>query len=264
MTTPSVVLAIGGFDGSGGAGNLADVRAIQLNGGYPCAIVTAVTAQNTMRVDRIEPVSTDLVRQQFTSVVDDFQIGAIKIGLLPNVECVETLIECLESERLNCPIVVDPVLRATSGNRLMDEKAVEALLQGLILLATLITPNAAEASELTNRPISNLSDAIAAGNQLVRTGCENVLVKGGHLERDKGTDAWCYHEGYEVIEPEKRQEGTVRGTGCMLASAIACNLGQGRSMRDAIMVSKAFVSHVISEGQKIGKGTPLTTVGIGD
>ncbi|MCY4130919.1 MAG: bifunctional hydroxymethylpyrimidine kinase/phosphomethylpyrimidine kinase [Gammaproteobacteria bacterium] len=264
MTIPTVVLAIGGFDGSGGAGNLADVRAIQLSGGYPCAIVTALTAQNTLRVDRIERVSTELIRRQFRCLVDDFQIGAIKIGLLPSVACVETLIECLESEKLNCPIVLDPVMRATSGDALADVEAIEVLLQGLVPLTTLITPNIAEASKLTNRSIDHLADAIASGNQLLRMGCQNVLVKGGHFERDKGTDIWCYQEGYEVFEPRERQEGTVRGTGCMFASAIACHLGQGKSVRDAITVSKALVSHVISEGQSFGQGTPVTTLGIKD
>ena len=262
MTTPSVVLAIGGFDGSGGAGTLADARAIQQNGGYPCAIVTAVTAQNTMRVDRIEPVSTELIRRQFKCVVADFQIDAIKIGLLPSATCVETLIECLESAKLNCPIVLDPVMQATSGDQLMDEKAIDALLQGLVPLTTLITPNVAETSNLTNRSVNDLNDAIASGSRLVRMGCQNVLVKGGHLERDKGTDVWCYQEGYEVFEPVERQEGTVRGTGCMLASALACNLGQGKSMRDAILFSKRFVSQAISERQPLGQGTPITTTGI--
>lgn len=262
MTTPSVVLAIGGFDGSGGAGTLADARAIQQNGGYPCAIVTAITAQNTMRVDRVEPVSAELVRRQFTCVVDDFQIDAIKIGLLPSAECVRTLTECLGSAKLKCPIIVDPVTHATSGDPLVDDEVSTALMQRLIPLTTLITPNADETSKLTNRSIRHVADAIASGNQLVRMGCQNVLVKGGHLEQDRGTDVWCYQEGCEAFEPEERQDGTVRGTGCMLASAIACNLGQGKSMRDAILFSKAYVSHAISEGQSLGQGTPITTAGI--
>lgn len=262
MTRPSVVLAIGGFDGSGGAGTLADARAIQLNGGYPCTIVTAITAQNTMRVDQIEPVSRDSIRAQLVCLVDDFRVDAIKIGLLPNVACVETVIECLRIEEFNCPIVLDPVMRATSGRLLADHGAIDQLLHGLVPLTTLITPNIEEASKLTNRAINNLTDAIAAGNQLVRMGCQNVLVKGGHLQFDKGTDVWCYQAGYEEFEPSKRQEGSVRGTGCMLSSAIACHLARGRSMRDAILSSKAFVSHVISVRHGLGSGTPLTTVGI--
>ena len=262
MTRPSVILAIGGFDGSGGAGTLADARAIQLNGGYPCTIVTAITAQNTLRVDQIEPVSSDSIRTQLMCLADDFRIDAIKIGLLPSVDCVETLIECLRTEEFNCPIVLDPVMRATSGGQLADHGAIDRLLHGLVPLATLITPNLDEASKLASRTINNLTDAIAAGNQLVRMGCQNVLVKGGHLEIDKGTDVWCCQSGYEVFEAVKREDGTVRGTGCMLSSAIACYLGHGLSMRDAILSSKTFVSHAISVRYSLGSGTPLTTAGI--
>lgn len=262
MTPPSIVLAIGGFDGSGGAGTLADARAIQLNGGYPCALVTAITAQNTTRVEHIEPVSAELIRRQMQCIVDDFRIDAIKIGLLPSVECVETLVDCLTDERLNCPVVVDPVMCATSGAKLIDERALDALVQDLIPLATLVTPNVAEASMLTNRSINNLMDAIAAGNQLMGMACPNVLVKGGHLADDRGTDVWCHVDGFEEFEATELQEGTVRGTGCMLSSAIACHLSQGKSMRDAIRLSKEFVNHAISDRTNLGHGTPLTTAGI--
>ena len=262
MTRPSVVLAIGGFDGSGGAGTLADARAIQLNGGFPCAIVTAITAQNTTRVDVVEPVPAALIRRQLTCLVDDFQIDAIKIGLLPNRPCVETLIECLSTDGLDCPIVVDPVMRATSGSNLTDQEAMNVVVNGLLPLTTLFTPNTEEASKLTNRSINTLAEAIEAGSQLVRMGCRNVLIKGGHLGIDKGTDVWCFNGGYEIFEPVKREEGSVRGTGCTLSSTLACCLAQGRSIRDAIVSSKEFINEVISDAYALGQGTPLTTVGI--
>ena len=262
MTTPSVVLAIGGFDGSGGAGSLADARAIQLNGGYPCAIVTAITAQNTTRVDHIEPVSTQFLSRQFQCVVDDFQIDAIKIGLLPNVECIETLIQYLGSGGLDCPVVVDPVMRATSGTQLAESDVKDALIKRLLPLTTLITPNIAEASELTDRSIGSLDDAVESARQLLNMGCEHVLVKGGHLDVHKGTDVWCHREGSETFEPVERQDGTVRGTGCMLSSALACRLSQGKSVREAILSSKSFVERAIADRQPLGHGTPLTTLGI--
>ena len=264
MTAPSVVLAIGGFDSSGGAGTLADARAIQLNGGYPCAVVTAVTAQNTTNVEHIAPLSTESLRHQFRCVIEDFQVDAIKIGLIPSFECVRTLVQCISENQLNCPMVIDPVMCATSGTQLVDDDVMDTLIESLIPLTTLITPNIDEASNLTNRPIESLDDAIESGRQLLDIGCENVLVKGGHLDVDKGTDAWCYEGGFETFEPVERQGGTVRGTGCMLSSAIACQLSQGKSMRDAILASKAFVSRAISERQTLGKGTPLTTVSIQD
>ena len=264
MTLPSVVLAIGGFDGSGGAGTLADARAIQLNGAYPCSVVTAITAQNTTRVDQVEPVSNELLRRQFACLVDDLQIDAIKIGLLPSLACVRTVIDWLSTGQLDCPIVVDPVMSATSGDQLVDEQATDALIEGLVPISTLITPNVDETRRLTNQFIDNIEDMIEAGNQLVRMGCQNVLVKGGHLDVKKGTDVWCYKEGYEVFEPIDRHQGTVRGTGCMLSSAIACYLGQGDSLREAIQAAKTFVSQAISEQYSFGSGTPLTTVGIRD
>ncbi len=262
MSAPSIVLAIGGFDGSGGAGTLADARAIQLNGGYPCAIVTAITAQNSERVDRVHAVSAELIRSQLTSLVDDFHIASIKIGLIPSAEIVETLLETLNSGRLDCPIVIDPVTHSTSGSRLADQRAIDALFTDLVPLATLITPNIAEARDLTNTSIQNLEDAIVAGRQILELGCEHVLVKGGHLDIHRGTDIWCYREGNESIEPTELLEGTVRGTGCMLASAIASYLAQGHSMREAITSSKKFVSRVISECHQFGHGTPMTVAGI--
>ena len=262
MTPPSVVLTIGGFDGSGGAGTLADARAIQLNGGYPCAIVTAVTAQNTKYVERVQPVSSELLRHQLHCVVDDFAIDAIKIGLLPNVECVDTVTQHLGTGRLRCPVVVDPVMCATSGTRLIDDDVLDGLMDRLVPLATLMTPNIAEAGTLTNRSIKTIEDAVEAGRQLVDMGCKNVLVKGGHLDADRGTDVWCYDEGFETFEPAARLEHTVRGTGCMLSSSIACNLAQAKSMREAILSSKEFVLRAISNRYSLGQGTPLTTLGI--
>ena len=207
MTPPPVVLAISGFDGSGGAGTLADARAIQLNGGYPCTVVTAITAQNTIRVDRVQPVAPEFVRSQLDCIADDFEIAAIKVGLLPNPACVETLIECFDARRLNCPIVLDPVIHSSSGSRLSDEEAVGALVQLLLPRATLITPNIDEASNLSNVHIRDLEHVIHAGRQLVHMGCQQVLVKGGHLDDRKGTDVLCYREGHEIFEPDERREG---------------------------------------------------------
>ena len=262
MTPPSVVLTIGGFDGSGGAGTLADARAIQLNGGYSCAIVTAITAQNTTSVDHIEPVSPALIRRQLQCVVDDFQIDAIKIGLLPTVECVDTLTRHLGAGRLRCPVVIDPVMVSTSGGRLIKDDVLDALMNRLIPLTTLMTPNIAEAGELTNRSIRTVEEAVEVGRQLVYMGCEQVLVKGGHLDVDRGTDVWCHVAGFETFEPSELHVGTVRGTGCMLASAIACYLAQGKPMREAILSSKAFVNRAIANRHSLGKGTALTAVGI--
>ena len=262
MARPSVVLAIGGFDGSGGAGTLADARAIQLNGCFPCAIVTAITAQNTTRVDKVETVPANLIRRQLMCLVDDFQIDAIKIGLLPNSATVKTLIECFSTGAIDCPIVVDPVMHATSGGKLADSEAIGAVVDGLLPLTTLFTPNSEEASRLTNRSVDSLADAITAGAQLVDMGCRNVLLKGGHLDIDKGSDVWCFDRGYEVFEPIRREEGTVRGTGCMLSSALACHLGKERSVRNAIISSKAFINEVFTKQHSIGNGTPLTTAGI--
>ncbi|MCY4095228.1 MAG: bifunctional hydroxymethylpyrimidine kinase/phosphomethylpyrimidine kinase [Gammaproteobacteria bacterium] len=262
MTPPSVVLTIGGFDGSGGAGTLADARAIQLNGGYSCAIVTAITAQNTTSVDHIEPVSPALIRRQLQCVVEDFQIDAIKIGMLPTVECVDTLTRYLGAGGFRCPVVVDPVMCATSGGQLINDDVLGALIDRLVPLTTLITPNVAEAGELTNRLIKTIEQAVEAGRQLVRMGCKHVLVKGGHLDVDRGTDVWCHEDGFETFEPTEVQDGTVRGTGCMLSSAIACYLAQGRPMREAILSSKAFVNRAIANRHSLGKGTALTAVGI--
>ena len=262
MSAPVVILAVGGVDGSGGAGTLADARAIQLNGGYPCTVVTAVTAQNTVGVDRVEPLSSDLIRDQLQALTRDFQISAIKVGLLPSLESVEAVVDTLHELSFDGPIVVDPVSFASSGHQLAESTAVAASVEKLLPRATLITPNVEETNVLANSTIFDIESAIDAGKCLLELGCEHVIVKGGHQKDEVGSDVWCHSDGFEIFKPRTRYEGTVRGTGCMFASAIACHLGQGRTMRDAIERAKVFISEVFAAGEQLGKGTPLTTAGI--
>ena len=262
MLNPPVVLVIAGFDGSGGAGIQADTRAIHLSGCYACSVVTAVTAQNTLAVRHVETLPAKSIHEQLNAIFDDFQVRAIKMGLLPSSETIETVVSVLDERQSSCPVVVDPVLGSTSGRLFLEIDARNMLLTQIFPISTLVTPNTAEAEILSNKHVKYVDDAIVSGNQLLKTGCKNVLVTGGHLEADVGTDVWIHKDGYEVFEARERHDGTVRGTGCMLSSAIACHLANGVSVRDAILSARTFIVEALGCRRSIGQGTPISTIGM--
>ena len=261
-TSPPVVLAIAGFDGSGGAGIHADVRAINLNGGYACTVVTAITAQNSRDVLHVEPVPPRVVRSQLDAIFTDFDVAAIKIGLMPSVAVIETVIAAIEENDVWCPIVVDPVLEASAGKSLVDTDVADSLVERLFRIANFITPNIHETSTFAKKAIESLEDAVAAGCELFALGPEYVLITGGHLESEIATDILIGEETVDYFRPEHLAEGTVRGTGCMFSSALAANLAKKIDAYHATINAKTFISRVLNNSSDIGKGTPLTTYGI--
>jgi hydroxymethylpyrimidine/phosphomethylpyrimidine kinase len=251
------VLTIAGSDSGGGAGIQADLKSIAANGCYGMSVITALTAQNTKGVFGIYPVPVDFVQQQLQVVLSDIGSNAIKIGMLFSSELIEMIASELQAH-LAKNIVLDPVMVATSGDKLLKDEAVEALRTHLIPLAHLITPNLPEASVLLGREITTLGELKGAAVELSELGCPNVLIKGGHLEEGDCDDLLYLAETGEVCTyPVKRIEtNNNHGTGCTLSSAIAAGLAKGLSVEEAVAAGKEYITGAIRSGAdyKIGGG----------
>lgn len=251
------VLTIAGSDSGGGAGIQADLKAISANGCYGMSVITALTAQNTMGVAAIHPVPVDFVKEQIHAVLKDIGSDAIKIGMLFSPELIEMIaVELKELATGN--IVLDPVMVATSGDKLLKDDAVAALKDSLIPIANIITPNLPEASVLLGREITSSEAMREAAEELGDLGCKNVLIKGGHLEEGPSDDLLYMAGSGEVrtYPVERIETNNTHGTGCTLSSAIAAGLAKGMSMEAAVAEGKDYITGAIRSGAKftIGSG----------
>ena len=243
------VLTIAGSDSGGGAGIQADLKTIAANGCYGMSVITALTAQNTLGVTGIHAVPVDFVAAQMEAVLSDIGVDAVKIGMLFSPELIRAVAEKLRQFNIRT-IVLDPVMVAQSGDKLLQDEAVEALKEHLIPLAELITPNLPETSVLLGREIFTTSDIEGAAIELAAMGCANVLIKGGHLEGGDSDD--CLYLGAErriVTLPGKRVvTNNNHGTGCTLSSAIASFIARGASVEDAVRHAKEYITGAIQAG----------------
>ncbi len=257
MKTYRRVLTIAGSDSGGGAGIQADLKTFAANGCYGMSVITALTAQNTKGVTGIHAVPVGFVAQQLDAVLPDIGADAVKIGMLFSPELIETVARKLREYGVS-RIVLDPVMVAQSGDKLLQDDAVEALKTHLVPLAEVLTPNIPEASVLLGRKISRLGEMPGAATELARLGCRNVLVKGGHLEGEDSDD--CLYLGPEkrlVRLPGARVETrNNHGTGCTLSSAIAANLARGDDVEAAVRHAKEYITEAIRAGAayRIGHG----------
>jgi len=253
-----VCLSIAGLDPSGGAGIVADIRTFSAFGCYPAAVLTSVTFQNTQGVFGAEHMSGASVRRQLEPVFDDFEIDTVKTGMLPTADIIALTAEVL-SEREPRNIVVDPVVRSTSGYDLIDDKALNELIGHLFPLATLVTPNLQEAERITGIEIRTEQDFLAAAEKMLDKGAENVLIKGGHStdgEGDPGlaVDRFYGPSGTRKFKAEFIKTTSTHGTGCTLSSAIAANLARGLGLLESVGIAKKFVTEAIRTSPGIGKG----------
>ena len=246
-----VILTIAGFDPSGGAGLIADIRTIVAFGCTPVAAITSLTLQNSTGVFGTIHQTPESLRAQILPVVKEFRIAAVKIGMLPTRESVLEVTRLLQETKIPAP-VVDPVLRSTSGHELMEPEAREVWLSELMPLARLITPNIPEAETLTGMSIANEPDMREAARKLREMGAPAVLIKGGHLQersevKDERSamDVLDDHGNVLVFRGEWIDSPPVRGTGCMLSSAIAASLGLGMDLQDSVGAAKRFVAEAI-------------------
>lgn len=253
-TAPPIALTIAGSDSGGGAGIQADLKTFQAHGVHGLSAIAAVTAQNTRGVTAVHPVPLVHIRSQIAAVFDDFPIAAVKTGMLGSAAIVR-LVAREMAARKPAWLVVDPVMIATSGTRLLDEGAIAVLANELIPLADVLTPNLPEAEALLGHPIRSTKDCARAGAALRALGAKAVLLKGGHGSGREVVDRFFDGRGMlELRHPRLQLEA--HGTGCTLASAIAAELAKGLSPRSAVRRAVAYVQRALARGYQPG-GAPL-------
>ncbi len=256
MKTYPIVLTIAGSDSSGGAGIQADLKTMSAIGVFGTSAITAITAQNTCGVRAIQGINPEIVKGQIEAVLDDLPCHSIKLGMLFSREIIEVIADCLSRYPLR-HIVLDPVMVSTSGCRLIEEEAIEAVKSLLLPQATLITPNIPEAEILGGCPISNEEDMERAAKQMLLTGCQAVLIKGGHFTGEDSTDL-LFCPGCEPTRYTTSRIATrnTHGTGCTFSSAIASYLALGLALPDAIAAAKEYLTQALQAGANvmIGKG----------
>lgn len=256
MNKYPVVLSIAGSDSGGGAGIQADIKTISALGCFATTAITAVTVQNTLGVSGIHSIPIEIVRSQIKAVMDDIQPSAIKIGMVHHPELAITIASVLKKYR-DVFIVFDPVMVATSGDQLIESNTIETLKKELFPLAQLITPNLDEAYMLTGITIHTIADMRACAQEIIDSGCNAVLVKGGHLRGSVLYDVFLNKNGDECIFKSTAIDTlNTHGTGCSLSSAIASYLALGNDLVTSIARSARYVQHAIKHGKdvKIGKG----------
>jgi hydroxymethylpyrimidine/phosphomethylpyrimidine kinase len=255
MTTPAA-LTIAGSDSSGGAGIQADLKTFAALGVYGASVITALTAQNTQGVTGIHQVPADFVTAQIDAVFADLKVGAVKIGMVADLAVIDAIAAGL-SRWTPRHIVLDPVMVATSGDRLLAEEAVEALRAKLVPRASILTPNLPEAAALLNQPIASSEAAIESqGRRLLALGCPAVLIKGGHAQGSESIDYLVRESGAIALAAPRVVTRNTHGTGCSLSSAIAAGLAKGEDLESAVRSAKAFISAAIAAADRfsIGRG----------
>lgn len=246
------ILSIAGSDPSGGAGIQADIKAISANGGYAMAAITALTAQNTQSVVAVQMIPPDMISAQIAAIRADIRIDAVKIGMLGDAAIIAAVMQALQG--LDAPIVLDPVMVAKSGDRLLQADAVAAL-RDMLPLATVITPNLPEAADLLDQPEATTRDQMQAQAQaLLALGPKAVLLKGGHLAGDDCPDLLATNTGLTWLPGARQATRKTHGTGCTLSSALATLLGQGVPLGQAARQAKAYVADAIASANDLTVG----------
>jgi hydroxymethylpyrimidine/phosphomethylpyrimidine kinase len=249
------VLSIAGFDPSGGAGVLADIKTFAASGCFGVAAITSLTYQNTLGVYGAAHQSAACLRAQIEPLLADFEIAAVKTGMLPTRETIETAAAAIEDGALP-NVVVDPVIRSTSGFDLIDEAAMHRLIERLFPLADLITPNLTEAARLSGLDVNSL-DSMKRAAERIRLACRKsdagVLVKGGHLEGE-ATDVLLDGNGFHIFTIPKIPTRNTHGTGCTLSSAIAARLAVGDRLPEAVGCAKRYVTDALRTAPDLGHG----------
>jgi hydroxymethylpyrimidine kinase/phosphomethylpyrimidine kinase len=253
---PPVCLTIAGLDPSGGAGIIADIKTFTAFGCFAAAAISSITFQNTQGVFGAEAQTADAVLRQVEPVFDDYDVAAVKTGMLPTREVIEETAR-LVSENGVRKFVVDPVVRSTSGFDLIDDTALAAVIDLLFPLATVVTPNIPEAERISGVAIRSLKDAADAASRMHGFGARNVLIKGGHVEGGgKAIDQLFIDDGNVLTFEGPYYETTAtHGTGCTLAAAITAGLALGQTLADAVDRAKRFVAEAIRTSPHLGKGS---------
>ncbi|MEO7035474.1 MAG: bifunctional hydroxymethylpyrimidine kinase/phosphomethylpyrimidine kinase [Polyangiaceae bacterium] len=249
------VLVVAGSDSGGGAGIQADIKTITVLGGYAATAITALTAQNTMGVFGVLPIDPDFVAEQMAVVLSDIGADAIKTGMLYSEEIISAVASVLEFRARRLPVIVDPVMVAKGGTALLQERARAVMVERLLPLAALITPNAPEAAVLTGFDVETVDDMERAADRLLALGASAVLVKGGHIPGDTIVDLLRTADGDGArFEHPRIATKSTHGTGCTLAAAIATGVAHGFTLRDAVQRAEDYVLEAIRTAPGLGKG----------
>jgi len=256
--TPPVVLTIAGFDPSSGAGITADIKTIAAHECYGVACITALTVQSTRGVRRAEGVDPRIVAETLRELAADVAIEAVHIGMLGNAQVAEVVADFLAETRL-AHVVLDPILKSSSGADLLDDAGTRFLLERLLPLAEVVTPNLAEAGVLTGMAVTNLDQMRQAAAGLHALRASNVVVTGGDLDKgEKAIDLLSFATGRgieeEVFKADRRRSNSTHGTGCAFSTALACHLAHGRGLPEAVLLSKAYVWAAIAKAHPLGHG----------
>ena len=253
MSKP-VALTIATSDSGGGAGIQADIKAMEANGVFATSALAAITAQNTETVAQAHDLPTDLVTAQIDAVAEDMDVRAAKTGMLYTAEIIEAVAERVDAHDLQ-PLVVDPVMISKTGFKLLKDDAIAPMLETLIPLATVVTPNAHEAAHLTDVEINSVDDLRRAGEAIFERGPAAVLVKGGHLDAaEEAIDILVTDDGADSFATPRIDTPHTHGTGCTYASAIAANLAKGHDLVAAVGRAKKYVTGAIRHALPLGAG----------
>jgi hydroxymethylpyrimidine/phosphomethylpyrimidine kinase len=252
---PSVVLTVAGFDPSSGAGITADIKTIAAHGCYGVACITAMTVQSTAGVKRVEACDPELVSETLHELTADIRIAAVHIGMLGSGKVAKAVAEFLA--RAKPPnIVLDPILRSSAGADLLDSAGRQVMVEQLLSLSAVVTPNADEASALTGLPVKNLEEMRGAAIKLHEMGAQSVVVTGGDMEKAVDLLSFQAKRGVEqeVFKSVRQRSNSTHGTGCAFATAMACHLALDRGLPEAVLLAKAYVSAAIAKGHPLGRG----------
>jgi hydroxymethylpyrimidine/phosphomethylpyrimidine kinase len=248
------VLIVAGSDSGGGAGIQADIKAVTAMGGFAATAITALTAQNTEGVHGVMTVEPAFIVQQIEAVLSDIGADALKTGMLHSAEVIEAVADAIKARAAGVPLVVDPVMVAKGGHRLLLSEAETALRNTMLPMAALLTPNLPEAEVLAGFPVRTEADMKRAAAKLAALGARAVLMKGGHLDGDRVIDL-LFHDGrFDRFEDSRIASRSTHGTGCTLASAIAAGLAQKMSLHDAVARARSYVRKAIETAPGFGRG----------
>jgi len=253
---PPVVLTVAGFDPCSGAGVTADVKTIAAPGCYGVACITALTVQSTAGVKRVAAVSPELIAETLEELSADLDIAAVHIGMLGSGKVARVVSEFLAKSELG-NVVLDPIIKSSSGSDLTDAPGLRVLVERLLPQATVITPNVDEAATLTGLAVTNLEQMRVAAARLHEMGATAVVITGGHL--DKAIDLLSFTSRHgteqEVFKSNRLESKSTHGTGCAFSTAMACHLARGRGLPEAVLLSKTYVAAAIANAHPLGRGT---------
>jgi len=268
---PPIVLTIAGFDPSSGAGVTADIKTIAAHGCYGVACITAMTVQSTSGVRRVEAVDPEIITDTLEDLSADLEIAAVRIGMLGSGKVARAVADFLSTPTPRSPagrenhpnkarlpnIVLDPIFRSSSNAELLDAAGIQLLVERLIPLADVVTPNIDEAAAITGIKVKDVEDMKAAAAKLHELGAPALVITGGHLDKAIDLLSFTTKRGVEqeVFKAERQRSNSTHGTGCAFATAMACHLALDRGLAEAALLSKTYVSAAISNGHPLGRGT---------